>query len=133
MPIPATPSSSPADAITFAFGETVTRLRAPLVLDPYSKQTTRAEWDDEDNPADRELIHGVAFDPGGSLEPTQDGRGSVVTSPRLFVPSASDVGPHDRVEVDGVTYDVEGTPGRWRNPFTGSTFPLVVNLKLVEG
>ena len=117
----------------FAFGETFTRLRAPLVSDPYSVEDIRAEWDDEDNPPDELDIEDCAFDPGGSDEPVEAGRQAVITKPTVFAPFGSDIEAADRLIVRGKTYSVEGNPGDYRSPFTGWEPGRVVELKLVEG
>ena len=37
----------------------------------------------------------------------------------LFAPYDTDLTYTDQIEVDGVLYDIEGEPGRWRNPYSG--------------
>lgn len=113
----------------FAHGETVTRLRATMVLDPYSGENGEPSWDDPD-----ELdISGCAFDPGGSSEALDLARNVVTTQPKVYAPAGSDIAAADRVVVRGVTYEVDGNPALWRSPFTGWEPGLVVALKSSEG
>lgn len=113
----------------FAHGETITRLRAALGVDPYSGEAVLLDWDN----AAELSIEGCGFDPGGSSEPTQDARNAVVTKPTVYAPAGVDVVAGDRIVVRGVTYAVEGTPADWRHPMTGWRPGLVINLKGVEG
>ena len=78
-------------------------------------------------------LQGCAFDPGSSSEPRLQGHDRVIVEPTLYIPFEADVKPRDRVRVEGVTYEVEGQPRRWRSPFTGRTPGAVVTLRLVEG
>lgn len=113
----------------FAHGETVTRLRATMVLDPYSEENGEPSWDDPD-----ELeVPGCAFDPGGSSEALDLARNVVTTQPKVYAPAGSDIAAGDRLVVHGTTYEVDGHPAVWRSPFTGDQFPLVVALKSSEG
>jgi hypothetical protein len=113
----------------FPYGETVTRLRAALVEDPYSSEDTEPDWD-----APYELdIEGCGFNPGTSQEPLQDARNAVLTRPEVYAPPDADVLAGDRLVVRGVTYEVQGRPQRWISPFTGWTPGLVIPLELVEG
>lgn len=117
----------------FPHGETVTRLRAAMILDPYSGEATQAAWDDEANPPSSLAIEGCAFNPGGSTEPTQEGRNAVITRPEVYAPADADVLAGDRLVVRGLTYDVEGDPADWRSPFTGWQPGLVIALERVSG
>lgn len=113
----------------FPYGDTVTRLRPTAAIDPYSGEATDADWTDPDVLD----VPGCAFDPGGSSEPAEVGRGSVTTSPTLYAPTEADIRASDRVVVRGRTWQVDGDPALWMHPMTGWAAGLVVNLKGVEG
>ncbi len=117
----------------FAYGETATRLRRQMWTDPYSGETAPRPWDDGDHEPDALPIEGVAFNPGGSTDLATDGRTIVTTKPTAYCPIDADILAGDRLQVRGVTYDVEGNPAEWRNPFTGWAPGLAVTLELVEG
>lgn len=108
-------------------GDEVIVLRAFTEADRYGNDTP-AGWQQV------ACYLGVAFDPGGSVEVTVDGRQGVVTTPRLLgLPTDANVTAADRVKVRGVTYEIVGDPAQWRNPFTGWSPGVAVNLKRVEG
>lgn len=116
--------------MSFAHGVTVTRLRAPLVADPYSGESTARDWPNAASLA----IEGCAINPGGSVETSTVNREQIVTEPSLLAPFSADVLPADRItDPDGVTWEVEGRGARWRNPFTGTEFGSAFPLRLVEG
>lgn len=73
-----------------------------------------------------------ALDPGGSSEVVQ-GRDTVTTLPRAFLPPGTVVAPTDALIVGGVTYEVLGTANGWTSPFSGGALGVVVNLKGVTG
>ena len=130
MPIPA---PTPAVVGNLPYGETIVRLRAVLVADPYSGEDTKPAWDDEAQPPAELDIPGCAIDPGGSTEPSEVGRESVVTKPTVYAPFGADVLPGDRVVVRGRTWQVDGDPAEWRSPFTGWEPGTVIKLMAVEG
>lgn len=111
------------------YGERVTRLRPARTIDPYSQELTGFDWD----AADELDIEGVAIEPRPSSEPVQDARNAVTSGFTLYAPPDADVLPGDRVLVRDVTYDVEGEPAHWRNPFNGSTPGVVIQTKAVNG
>jgi len=111
------------------YGETVTRLRATAVLDPYSQRETGEDW----SAPDELEIPGCAFDPGGSLESAEVGREPVVSTPTLYAPVDADVTARDRVIMRGRTWLVDGDPAEYRSPFSGWAPGLVVKLKAVTG
>ena len=117
----------------FAHGETVTRLRRLTATDPYSGESAPIPWDKAGHTPASASIDGCGFDPGGSVEPVEVGRVSVVTKPTVYAPYGSDILVGDRLVVRNVTYDVDGTPASWRSPFTGWEPGLVVELKAVSG
>lgn len=75
----------------------------------------------------------LGWAPRGDSEERADGRQGGVDTGVLYVPSGTDVTTTDRVLFRGVTYRVDGTPTDWRNPYTGSTPGLEVNLRRVDG
>lgn len=111
------------------FGETVTRLRATAVTDPYSGEATDLSWD-----APAELaIPGWAVEPRPSSEPTQDARNSVVSGYTLYGDPGADITSADRVRVRGEVFEVEGDVAVWRNPFNGANPGVVIQTKRVDG
>lgn len=113
----------------FAHGETVTRIRAALVEDPYSTEDTLLDWTD----APEVDIPNVAVEPRPSSEPVQDARNSVVSGFTLYMKTGGDLTPLDRVRVRGVVYDIDGEIADWRSPYSGSRPGLVVQTKRVAG
>lgn len=112
----------------FPHGETVTRLRAGVTVDPYSQEVTR-DWS---NPVSFD-IEGCAVADGGSVEPDQAAREQVTSDFDVIAPAGSDITFGDRLEVRGLVCEVEGRPFDWRSPFTGWAPGLVVRCKIVEG
>lgn len=117
----------------FVYGDTATRLRRQLWDDPYSGEPTLRPWDDGGHEPDALEIPGFAFNPGGSNEVAADGRTIITTSPTAYGPIGADVKAGDRLVVRGVTYNVDGNPAEWVNPFTGWAAGVAVPLELVEG
>jgi hypothetical protein len=113
----------------FPYGETVTRLRATTVTDPYSGEETSIDWGDPDGLA----IDGCAVADGGSLEPLQDARNAVESDFDVLAPFGSDVLATDRLVVRGLTCEVQGRPFDWHHPMTGWEPGMVVKAKIVEG
>lgn len=113
----------------FAHGETITRLRATAVTDPYSGQPTGSDWS---SPSSLD-IPGCGFNPGQSSEPLQEARNAIQTQPEVYAPTGSDILSGDRVVVRGKTYDVDGEPADWRSPFTGWAPGMVIALKRTDG
>lgn len=68
----------------------------------------------------------------GSNEITQ-ARNTVITGLTLYAPAGTDLRATDRVRVRGVLYDVDGQPGWFGSPFTGSAGPVVAVLEVVTG
>ena len=113
----------------FPYGETAVRQRATTSVDPYSGEATGSDWTTPD-----ELeIPGCGFDPGGSTEPLEQGRTAVVTQPTVYAAGFPDVLAGDRLVVRGRTWEVDGDPQAWRNPFTGWEPGTTIKLKAVEG
>lgn len=72
------------------------------------------------------------FDPGGSSEPLRPGQDRVITEPTIYLPPGSPFGPHDKCEVRGKPYQVEGEPAQWVHPRRGPQGD-VVKLRRVDG
>lgn len=96
-------------------GETVTRLRRAMVLDPYSQEYTQGSWDG----AEELEIRGVAIAPASSVEPALDGRQQVVTAMSVYGAQGLDILPADRIRARSGMWDVVGDEQAWSNPFTG--------------
>lgn len=108
-------------------GVTVTRLRGTKVDDGYGG--TRVDWT---NP-DRLTIRGCAMAPLVEDELVARGRQGVVDGWTLYAPYGSDVDFEDRVETPHGTFEVNGTPGHWRSPYTGRESGMTIVLQSVEG
>lgn len=114
----------------FPFGETVTRLRAPLVADPYSAEGTAEDWS---NPSEL-AIPGCAVAPVSSAEAPQVGRVELLTLRTLLAPFGADILPTDRIrDAAGTVWKVDGRRADFRSPFTGHEFGTTVALRLIEG
>lgn len=113
--------------MNFAYGETVTRLRAPLVTDRYGSQVR--DWAN----ATRTDIPGGGLAPRPAGEEDGQGREGVIIGWTWFAPAGTDILATDRVEVRGEVHQVDGEPADWRSPFTGWHPGIAVNLRRVEG
>lgn len=115
--------------MTFAHGETVTRLRAPLVTDPYSSDATERDWS---NAAELNIPNcGVAA--SGSVEPLEAARQAVDSDFDLYLPTGTDVTAQDRLRVRGLVCEVVGRPFAWQSPLTGWQPGVVAHCKVREG
>ncbi|HEX5541114.1 MAG TPA: hypothetical protein VFX60_06060 [Micromonospora sp.] len=113
--------------MNFAYPETAIVLRAPLIEDRYGNEVR--DWVNQE----RIESDGWAFAPRFSDEASDAGRQGVIVGLTGLGPPGADVLATDRMEVRGLTYEVEGEPGEWRNPFTGWLPGIQVALKRVEG
>lgn len=87
---------------------------------------------DPGTPPTSHVITGCATAPRTTSE--TDSRGSTVfIGLTLYADHDADIGPADRVEVDGQLYEVVGEPGRWRNAHTRRKAGLEVALARVTG
>lgn len=108
-------------------GETVTILaRTQTGADRYGKPIY--EW-----PEPGTQVHGCAIAPRSSEEPDQIARASVYEGLSIYMPPGVSVGPHDRIVVRGIVYEVDGDPGDWRSPYSAFPRGVVVNVKRWEG
>jgi len=69
--------------------------------------------------ADRTDISGCLVAPRYSDEPAGRGRHGVVIGLTLLAPAGADLVHTDRIEIDGVTYTIEGEPGAWTGTRVG--------------
>lgn len=109
----------------YPVGETVTFIRAGApTQDDYGNDVpgTPAETD----------VAGCAVWPRTSNEDVQ-GRLQVIEGLNVVAPYGTDVGPQDRARVRGVLYDVNGDPGEWRSPLTGTKAGVQIELTRVTG
>jgi len=107
------------------FGETVTvRRRVQGEDDRFGNPTWT--WADDQ-------VDGVAVAPRSSAEPAQVGRLAVITGLSVYLPTDTTIGPHDRLVVRGIEYEVEGEPGDWRSPYSGRRPGIEVAVRRVEG
>lgn len=75
-----------------------------------------------------------AFTAPRSSEDNNDrGRQGVIVGLSLYAPYGTDLVFTDKIEVDGVSYDIEGDPGYWRNPLTTWEAGVEVALKRSAG
>lgn len=102
--------------------ETVTRVRGVASSDAYGNETI--DWS---NP-DRLPIAGCSVQPEQGSEETFD-RSMVVARWRLWGPSMMDLSARDRVEHEGLVYEVDGEVLRWPGRLAHATCLL----KRVEG
>lgn len=91
--------------------ETVVRVRAGAVADPYSGETALT-WD-EAEVSKLDITTLAPPEPRPSQEPVQDARNAVVSGWTLYLPADADVTSADRMRVRGVDYPVQGAPAVW--------------------
>ena len=75
-----------------------------------------------------------AYNPSSSSELMIDGHmHRVETTPTIYLPSDAVVGNRDKIAVRGLTFEVDGDPADYRNPYDSSMNGLSINLKAVTG
>lgn len=83
-------------------------------------------------------IERCALAPSGSTE-VVNGQATVVDKDTVYAPYDADVAARDEIVVpagqpiDAGTYQVDGSPGRYRNPFTGEEAGCVIRLTRATG
>ena len=82
---------------------------------------------------DRTTLEGAFVAPRESTEIVNRGRAGVIVGLTLFAPYDTDLVFTDQIEVDGTLYDIDGEPGKWRNPFTDWEAGLQVALTRAAG
>lgn len=104
--------------MTFPYGQDIVlHRRVKVGTDAYNVDT----WTVTDD-----IVRG-AFAPGPTSEPDRDA--TALSQPAVYLPSGTDVSYVDTVTVAGATYEVDGQPGEWVNPFTGWHPGVEVRLK----
>jgi hypothetical protein len=83
---------------------------------------------------DERVIDGVAIAPRVSNEGGGDLRTAILTTGlTMYAPPGHGLTARHRVEVDGVEYRVQGTPGRWTSPLSGWAAGDQIELDRTEG
>lgn len=111
--------------VGFPHGETITVIRPGTpTQDPYGNDVpgTPTETD----------VPGCAVAPRSSSEDLQ-ARDQVIIGLSVWLPTGTDVQATDQMRVRGVLYDIDGEPGSYSSPFTGSGGPVQVALTRIEG
>jgi hypothetical protein len=109
----------------FPHGETVTVIRpGASTEDPYGNEVpgTPTETD----------VPGCAIAPRSSSEDLQ-ARDQVIVGLNVWMPSGTVVNATDQMRVRGVLYEIDGEPGAFSTPFTGTVGPVQVSLTRVSG
>ncbi len=113
-------------------GETIVRLRAPLLEERDRYGGAVRDWDN----AVSVEIDGCAVSPRFEAERTDQGRQGVIIGLTVYAPAGTDVLPTDRVIVRGDwanPYEIDGQPGDWTNPYDGRSRGVEFALKRVDG
>lgn len=106
--------------------DTVTIVRAVTV--PGYGNARVVDWDN----ASRTTVMG-SVQPQSTAE-TTGGRDQATTSCRVFLPGTADVQAKDRIEWAGATWEVDGDPDRWPDPFTpGKTHHIELTMTRTRG
>jgi hypothetical protein len=113
----------------FAFGETVVRVEAARVLDPYSGEETALDWA---NPVETP-IQGCAVYPGASDETISVGRDQASETLTVLLPRGTPLDYQDRMVIRGKTYEVSGFPHDYHHPITGWEPGVAVTVTRQEG
>lgn len=107
---------------------TVTRL-TPGDLDKYG--------DAASSTTATHTVEATAIAPADSTEPTERGRQGVIVTHTLYCPAGADVASGDTVTITDEnfagTYDVEGEPAVWVDPWSNAGAGVVVNLRRAAG
>lgn len=82
-------------------------------------------WDDV-------TVPGAIFAPKGSIELVGKTGDTVVTTDSLYLPPGTVLTPEDEVVVAGLTYQIDGEPSQWVNPWTDDAV-VRADLKRVTG
>ncbi len=110
--------------MTFPAGETLTILRRTKIgVDGYGND----KYGTTETP-----VPGCAVWPAGPSA-NNDARDTVFTGYTAVLPPDTQIAPTDKVRWGGAVYEVDGEPGTFRSPFTGSGGHVQVQLKRVTG
>lgn len=100
----------------------------PVTLNKRVKSGTDAFGNDV-YAATASTVAGV-FAPGGSSEQMQ-GQDIVITQPTVYLLTGTDVSAVDSLTVNGLAYEVDGSPNAWPpHPFTGWVPDYSVEVRL---
>jgi hypothetical protein len=108
-------------------GETVTILR------PGASTTTDIYGNDVPGPDTRTDVTGCAVAPRLQGDATEGGRQGVIIGTTVYFPAGTDVRATDRLEVRGEAHTIEGDPGYWTSPYSGTARGVEVATRRVEG
>lgn len=109
----------------FPHGETVTIIRpGPPTEDEYGNSVPGTPVETS--------VPGCAVAPRSSSEDLQ-ARDQVIIGLTVWMPSGTDVRATDKMRVRSVLYEVDGEPGSYASPFTGTGGPVQVALTRIEG
>lgn len=112
--------------MTFPNGETVTRIRPP-VIDVGTGDPVPGSGAEVD-------IAGVVVWPRGDSSELNDGRTTVIIGLWMLAPAGTDIEPTDKFRVRGDVYDVEGEAAEWGpSPLTGTSAGVQAALTRVRG
>jgi hypothetical protein len=107
-------------------GETVTILRSGAsTSDRYGNPAPGTDV--------RVDVTGCAVAPRLAGDATEGGRQGVIIGTTVYFPPGTDVVATDRLEVRGETHTIEGDPGVWTSPHTGTQHGVEVATRRVEG
>jgi hypothetical protein len=110
--------------VTYPFAKAVTYV---------DRSVTGQDSDGNDTYTETQTATTAVFAPGGSAELTSGGD-TVTTQPTLYgVDTALPVKATDRFIIDGLSFEVDGDPQKYDDPFTGWQPGLVVPLRRVTG
>lgn len=108
--------------MTFPFGQTVT-----VWLEDRDRHGDITRTDERQ-------LDGVAIAPRVSNEGGGDLRTAILTTGlTMYAPAGHGLTARHRVEVAGVEYRVQGTPGSWASPLTGWAAGDQIELDRTEG
>lgn len=92
-------------------GDTVTRLRAPVITGPDG--APMQNWNSDESSWDKVDYANTSLQPLSSTEDVVAQQRTESTH-RWYGPAGADVRPTDRLRFDGFDYLVDGEPYRWR-------------------
>ena len=108
------------------------RIVGDLEVRQYAEGAEDAHGNPTDGWGDPVAVPYWVFDPGSTSEP-RDGNDRVIVEPTAyFPPGPVTIGPRDRVDHDGETYEAEGVTRAWRNT-RGEYLGNVITLRRVDG
>lgn len=82
--------------------------------------------------ADPVTIPGCAVAPREQLEGPVPSWPPLTSGRTVYAPPGTDVSAKDRMIIAAVTYEVDGDPAVWDNPFTGTRFGVVIQLRRTD-